>query len=89
MEDQRAPLLSNEDCSNRKGFWPVPWNDERDIGARNARNWYEAKITSGELIVSYWPPIKQGPPVWSCLKCGWYDTTVDYNTPQSHCPRCK
>lgn len=26
--------------------------------------------------------------VWSCKRCGWYDMTVAYNTPQSHCPRC-
>lgn len=80
---ERAPMLSDSDCTSRN-FWPVPWNDERSIGAMNARNFYESLITKGELRV-----VKKVPHIWidgypHCGACNERLVRV-YN---SFCPGC-
>lgn len=43
-EEQRAPLLTDEEMSNMVEF------DEDQLGMHRVRKWYEAKRASGELI---------------------------------------
>ena len=53
MSEQRAPLLSDEDINAIEQ--PLAGTEHERIsarwGMRTARDFYEAKITSGELIV--------------------------------------
>lgn len=68
MNDKKTkfkPLLDNDACN--KGFITgLPWNDERAIGALNARNFYEAARTNGLMEFGYVRPTLTS----SCPQCG-------------------
>lgn len=77
-QPKREPMLSDEQCDE--------W-DQCDCrgshGSEKVRDFYEAKITSGELIVAKTAGIDAD---GNCTECGW---DADHRYPFStYCPGC-
>jgi len=96
-EPKREPMLSNEEIY-AGSFTDVPWNSERGIGAANASKFYEAKITSGELMVvanngphevqTEWSEKKGHKTHISCPITKLTTTVKGVSSGATHCPGC-
>jgi len=77
---ERAPMLSDDEFTDVIG----------DAGSQSGllvRDWYEAKITSGELRAVKKATLIQPDelvPLWFCSECDWRNTPSHY----AHCPGC-
>ena len=81
----RAPLLSDDEFKELLGDdWIAAKGDRAESAGKKIRDWYEAKITSGELRVvkTTRNSHENG---WGCEQCDRFlGSEVDYNL----CPGC-
>jgi hypothetical protein len=80
MSNERAPLLSDED-----GARLYEGSGYIGDGFNIARDFYEAKITSGELMVAKTATKGNGASPWCCSECGLYLGRID---DPNFCPGC-
>ena len=86
---ERAPMLSDEAIAVRLLYGPLvrDTSEAWTIGSRQVRDFYEAKITSGELRAVKKATLIQPDelvPLWFCSECDWRNTPSHY----AHCPGC-